>query len=270
MSTKVDTYKQMADRATQSLTAGVRDWSRFLIRAGQFYKYNFPDQVMIYTQRPTATACAEIGLWSHRMGRRIRRGARGIALLWFHGGRTSLRYVFDVADTERLADSRDPMPWVYREEYQAAVTSRLDEYFHVPGGDGLDKQLIRLAVKFSEDRWHDFKRDFMYSVRGSLLEELDEDNLAVRFRSAMTVSLAFLLLSRCGFDLDSYFSPEDFDCIREFNTRDVILALGNSVNEGASLILQQIERTIRKYEHGKTAGALPSAAAPGTYRRLPS
>ena len=262
MSTKVDTYKQMADRATQSLTAGVRDWSRFLIRAGQLYKYNFPDQVMIYTQRPTATACAEIGLWSHRMGRRIRRGARGIALLWFHGGRTSLRYVFDVADTERLADSRDPMPWVYREEYQTAVISRLDEYFHVPGGDGLDKQLIRLAVTFSEDRWHDFKRDFMYSVRGSLLEELDEDNLAVRFRSAMTVSLAFLLLSRCGFDLDAYFSPEDFDCIKEFNTRDVILALGNSVNEGASLILQQIERAIRKYEHGKTAGALPSAAAP--------
>ena len=262
MTTKVETYTQMADRATKSLTAQIKDWSRFLILAGHFYKYNFLDQVMIYTQRPTATACAGFDLWTRRMGRRIRRGSKGIALLCKSGGRTFLRYVFDVADTQRQENARDPMPWVYREEYQGAVTSRLEECFGVSGGDGLDKQLINLAVRFSEERWHDFKQDLLYSVHDSFLEELDEENVAMRFQAAMTVSLAFLLLARCGFDLDSYFSPEDFDCIREFNTRDVVLALGSAVNESAGMILRQIEYAIRKYEHDQAAGALPPAAPP--------
>ena len=106
---------------------------------------------------------------------------------------------------------------------------------------GLDKQLIGLAVGFAETHWSDFHDRIMASVHGSLLDELDEDNVALRFRSAVTASLAFLLLARCGFDLDSYFTPEDFACIGEFNTRDTVLALGNAVSESAGVILRQVE-----------------------------
>ena len=218
---------------------------------------------MIHTQRPNATACAEFDLWTQRMGRRIRRGSKGIALLRYRDGRVFLRYVFDVADTERQEHSRDPMPWQYREEYQAAVTSWLEGCFKVPGGDGLAKQLITLAVQFSDEHWHDFKDSIMLSVHDSLLDELDEDNVALRFRSAVTVSLSFVLLARCRFDLDTYFTPEDFACIGEFNTRDTVLALGNAVSESAGVILRQVERAIRQYKRGNLTPAQIDTPAAG-------
>ncbi len=127
MPTKADAYRQMADRATESLTEQIKDWSRFLILAGQIYKYNFLDQVMVYTQRPNVTALAEFDVWSRRMGRHIRRGSKGIALLRYRDGRVFLRYVFDVADTERRENGRDPLLWQYREEHGPAVTARLAE-----------------------------------------------------------------------------------------------------------------------------------------------
>jgi len=246
MPTKTDTYRQIADHATQSLTAQVADWSKFLILAGQFYKYNFMDQIMIYVQRPTATACAEFDLWNHRMGRRIRRGSKGIALLRYRDGRVFLRYVFDVADTERRENGRDPMLWQYREEYEQAVTARLEECFKIPGDAGLAKQLITLAVQFADDHWNDFHDRIMLSIHESSLDELDEDNVALRFRNAVTVSLAFVLLARCGFDLDSYFTPEDFACIGEFDTRDTVLTLGSAVSESAGVILRQVEYAIKR------------------------
>ncbi|MDE6282045.1 MAG: DEAD/DEAH box helicase, partial [Oscillospiraceae bacterium] len=247
MAAKADAYRQMADHATENLTAQVMDWAKFLLMAGKFYKYGFLDQVMIHTQRPNATACAEFDLWTQRMNRRIRRGSKGIALLRYRDGRVFLRYVFDVADTERQEHSRDPVSWRYRAEYQNAVTFRLAESFGVPGSEGLDKQLVTLAVHFADDHWHDFKDRIMVSVHDSLLDELDEDSVALRFRNAVTVSLSFLLLARCGFDLDSYFTPEDFTCIGEFNTRDTVLALGNAVSESAGVILRQVEYAIKRY-----------------------
>ncbi len=266
MPTKADTYRQMADQATESLTAQVRDWSKFLLMAGQFYKYNFMDQVMIYTQRPNATACAEFDLWSRRMGRRIRRGSKGIALLRYRDGRVFLRYVFDVADTERRENGRDPMLWQYRDEYEPAVTARLAECFKVPGRVGLAKQLITLAVQFTDEHWHDFKDRIMLSVRDSALDGLDEDNVALRFRNAATVSLSFLLLARCGFDLDSYFTPEDFECIGEFDTRDTVLALGNAVSESAGVILRQMERAVKACMSGRAIGR-PAPARPAESRQ---
>ncbi len=146
MPTKAEMYRQMADHATQNLTAQIKDWNRFLVLAGQFYKYRFMDQVMIYTQRPAATACAEFDLWNNRMGRRIRAGSKGIALLRYRDGRIFLRYVFDVADTERRENGRDPILWQYQGAYERAVTSWLESSFGTPGSDGLAKQLIRFAA----------------------------------------------------------------------------------------------------------------------------
>ncbi len=259
MPTKAEMYRQMADHATQNLTAKIKDWSRFLVLAGQFYKYRFMDQVMIYTQRPAATACAEFDLWNNRMGRRIRAGSKGIALLRYRDGRIFLRYVFDVADTERRENGRDPILWQYQGTYERAVTSWLESSFGTPGSDGLAKQLITLAVRFADEYWHDFKDNIMLAVHDSALDELDEDNVGLRFRNAVTVSLAFLLLARCGFDLDMYFTPEDFECIGEFNTRSAILSLGNAVSESAGVILRQVERAVKACMSGR-AITLPAQA----------
>lgn len=188
------------------------------------------------------------------MGRPIRRGSKGIALLCSRNGRGALRYVFDVSDTVRLEYSLDPNPFVYQEQYEDIVSARLDECFHIPADKGLANQLIHLAVQFSEEHWRDFKQDILYSVHDSLLDGLDETNVAVRLQGAMTVSLAFLLLSRCGFDLDSYFTPDDFGGISDFNAKDIILALGNGVCNSAGIILRQIEYAIRQYERDVLAG----------------
>ena len=164
MATKAEMYREMADHATGNLTAQVTDWVKFLLMAGRFYKYQFLDIVMIYTQRSDAKACAGYDLWKQRMNRQVRYGSKGIALLRYRDGRVFLRYVFDVADTERRENSRDPVLWQYRDEYEGTVTSHLEECFKVPGGDGLAKQLITLAVRFAEDHWHDFKDSLMLAV----------------------------------------------------------------------------------------------------------
>lgn len=254
MATKAETYQQMADHATEGLTAQAKDWIKFLLMAGRFYKYQFLDILMIYIQRENATACAGYDLWKQRMNRQVRRGSKGIALLRYRDGRVFLRYVFDVADTERRENGRDPVLWQYRDKYEGTITSHLDECFKVPGGDGLAKQLIGLAVQFADEHWHDFKDSIMLAVHDSSLDGLDEDNVALRFRNAVTVSLSFLLLARCGFDLDSYFTPEDFACISEFDTRDTVLALGNAVSESANVILRQVERAVKACMAGRAIG----------------
>lgn len=266
MATKAEMYREMADHATENLTAQITDWVKFLLMAGRFYKYQFLEILMIYIQREDATACAEFDVWSRRMGRYIRRGSKGIALLRYRDGRVFLRYVFDVADTERRANGRDPMLWQYRDKYEGAVTARLEEAFGVPGGDGLAKQLIGLAVRFADDHWNDFKDSLMCAVHDSALDGLDEDNVGLRFRNAVTVSLAFLLIARCGLDLDSYFTPEDFECIGEFNTRDTVLALGNAVSESANVILRQIERAVKACMSGRAIDR-PATAHPSKNRQ---
>ena len=263
MATKAEIYRQMADHATEGLTAEIKDWTRFLLTAGRVYKYNFLDQVLIYVQRKKATACAEFNLWSRIMNRHIRRGSKGIVLLYTRNGRLGVRHVFDIADTEPRAGSRDPLIWEYQDEYESAVTARLEECFHVPGGDGLEKQLITLAVRFADEYWRDFRDNIMRSVHGSLLDELDEDSVALRFCNAVTVSLSFLLLARCGFDLDAYFTPEDFACIGEFNTRDTVLALGNAVSYSACVILRQVEYAIKQYIRNSRKDPIPENAAVG-------
>lgn len=210
MATKAEMYREMADHATEKLTAQVTEWIKFLLMAGRLHKYeSFLDLSMVYMQKSTSSAIAEYETWP-RIGRYVRRGAKGIALLRYRNGRAFLRYVFDVSDTGRREDGRDPVLWQYRDEYGPAVTARLEEAFGVPGGDGLAKQLVALAIQFADERWHDFHDRIMLSLRDSAMDGMDEDNAGLRFRNAVTVSLSFLLMARCGgFDLDSYFTPED-------------------------------------------------------------
>ena len=213
---------------------------------------------MIYTQRPEATACAEWDFWNQRMRRHIRRGSRGIALLDNSRGKPTLRYVFDVADTDRKDEKAlNPNLWQYREEHQDAVTAALEGRFEVSGANGLLDQLEQIAVQLAEEYWTDHQYDILHIVDGSFLEEYDELNVEVAFRSAAAVSITYALMSRCGLEPENYFQHEDFLSIFDFNTRDAVTALGMAVSQSSEQVLRQIERAVKQYE--RTKGAERSA-----------
>ena len=213
---------------------------------------------MIYTQRPEATACAEWDFWNQRMRRHIRRGSRGIALLDNSRGKPALRYVFDVADTDRKDEKAlNPNLWQYREEHQDAVTAALEDRFEVSGANDLLDQLEQIAVQLAEEYWTDHQYDILHIVDGSFLEEYDELNVEVAFRSAAAVSITYALMSRCGLEPENYFQHEDFLSIFDFNTRDAVTALGMAVSQSSEQVLRQIERAVKQYE--RTKGAERSA-----------
>ena len=252
MLTKAEQYAQMADQVARQLTGSWQEWAGFLTAAAQLYKYPFHEQMMIYAQRPDATACAEYDLWNNRMGRYVRRGSKGIALVDDSGDRPRLRYVFDISDTGTREHSRTPWLWTLNEEHTAPVMAMLERNYDVSGGD-LAQQLADVAAKLAEEYWADHRRDILPIVDGSFLEEYDEYNIEVQFKSAATVSITYALMSRCGLEPEQYFSHEDFMPIFDFNTPAVIGALGTAVSQANQQVLRQIGVTIQNYERAKSA-----------------
>ena len=252
MPTKAEQYAQMADQVARQLTGSWQEWAGFLTTAARLYKYPFHEQMMIYAQRPDATACAEYDLWNNRMGRYVRRGSKGIALVDDSGDRPRLRYVFDISDTGTREHSRTPWLWTLNEEHTAPVMAMLERNYDVSGGD-LAQQLADVAAKLAEEYWADHRRDILPIVDGSFLEEYDEYNIEVQFKSAATVSITYALMSRCGLEPEQYFSHEDFMPIFDFNTPAVIGALGTAVSQANQQVLRQIGVTVQNYERAKSA-----------------
>ena len=252
MPTKAEQYAQMADQVARQLTGSWQEWAGFLTNAARLYKYPFHEQLMIYAQRPDATACAEYDLWNNRMGRYVRRGSKGIALVDDSGDRPRLRYVFDISDTGTREHSRTPWLWTLNEEHTAPVMAMLERNYDVSGSD-LPQQLADVAAGLAEEYWTDHRQDILYIVDGSFLEEYDEYNIEVQFKSAATVSITYALMSRCGLEPEQYFSHEDFMPIFDFNTPAVIGALGTAVSQANQQVLRQIGVTIQNYERAKSA-----------------
>ena len=252
MPTKAEMYAQMAEKVAVQLTGSWQEWAGFLTNAARLYKYPFHEQLMIYAQRPDATACAEYDLWNDRMGRYVRRGSKGIALVDDSGDRPRLRYVFDISDTGTREHSRTPWLWTLNEEHTAPVMAMLERNYDVSGGD-LAQQLADVAAKLAEEYWADHRRDILPIVDGSFLEEYDEYNIEVQFKSAATVSITYALMSRCGLEPEQYFSHEDFMPIFDFNTPAVIGALGTAISQANQQVLRQIGVTIQNYERAKSA-----------------
>ena len=252
MLTKAEQYAQMADQVARQLTGSWQEWTAFLITASRLYKYPFHEQMMIYAQRPDATACAEYDLWNDKMGRYVRRGSKGIALVDDSGDRPRLRYVFDISDTGTREHSRTPWLWTLNEEHTAPVMAMLERNYDV-GGSDLPQQLADVAAKLAEEYWADHRRDILPIVDGSFLEEYDEYNIEVQFKSAATVSITYALMSRCGLEPEQYFSHEDFMAIFDFNTPATVGALGTAVSQINQQVLRQIGVTIQNYERAKSA-----------------
>ena len=252
MPTKAEQYAQMADQVARQLTGSWQEWAGFLTTAARLYKYPFHEQLMIYAQRPDATACAEYDLWNNRMGRYVRRGSKGIALVDDSGDRPRLRYVFDISDTGTREHSRTPWLWTMNEEHTAPVMAMLERNYDVSGGD-LAQQLADVAAKLAEEYWADHRRDIFPIVDGSFLEEYDEYNIEVQFKSTAAVSITYALMSRCGLEPEQYFSHEDFMAIFDFNTPATVGALGTAVSQINQQVLRQIGVTIQNYERAKGA-----------------
>ena len=252
MPTKAEMYAQMAEKVAVQLTGSWQEWAGFLTTGARLYKYPYHEQLMIYAQRPDATACAEYDLWNDRMGRYVRRGSKGIALVDDSGDRPRLRYVFDISDTGTREHSRTPWLWTLNEEHTAPVMAMLERNYDVSGGD-LAQQLADVAAKLAEEYWADHRRDILPIVDGSFLEEYDEYNIEVQFKSAATVSITYALMSRCGLEPEQYFSHEDFMPIFDFNTPAVIGALGTAISQANQQVLRQIGVTIQNYERAKSA-----------------
>ena len=253
MPSKLQFYSEFAERTARQITGSYRSWTAFLATAARLYKYPYNEQLMIYAQRPNATACAEYDFWKDRMGRYVQRGSTGIALIDTSGYQPRLRYVFDVADTAPRDAARSFTLWEMRAEHEAKVCSMLTEQYDVPQDGGIIAQFERVADKLALEYWTEQKRDICDIVADSFLNGYDEDNIRMAFKTAASTSITYALMARCGFSPDGYFEPEDFMPVFDFNTPAAVSVLGTAVSEISQRVLRQIEITVKRHERERRA-----------------
>ncbi|KUO71677.1 MAG: hypothetical protein APF81_22835 [Desulfosporosinus sp. BRH_c37] len=248
MQNKFQTYVQMLEQTTAQITRSHQSWTSFLTTAARLYKYSYPEQLMIYAQRPDATACAEYDQWNKIMRRWVKRGSKGIALIDASGDNLRLRYVFDVADTAGRENSRNPFQWELKPENEAPILKTLNNSYDIDSSRGLVEHLQNVAVKLADEYFTDHHRDILSTIDGSFLEGYDEFNVGIAFREAATVSISYMLLSRCGMKPEDYLDRENFSKVINFNTTETVTALGKVVSEVSQRVLRQIEVSIKDYE----------------------
>ena len=253
MPSKLQFYSEFAERTARQITGSYRSWTAFLATAARLYKYPYNEQLMIYAQRPNATACAEYDFWKDRMGRYVQRGSTGIALIDTSGYQPRLRYVFDVADTAPRDAARNFTLWEMRTEHEAKVCSMLTEQYDVPADEGIIAQFERVADKLALEYWTEQKRDICDIIADSFLSGYDEDNIRMAFKTAASPSITYALMARCGFSPDGYFEPEDFMPVFDFNTPTAVSVLGTAVSEISQRVLRQIEITVKRHERERRA-----------------
>ena len=253
MPNKLQAYAEQAERTARQITGSHLAWTAFLTTAARLYKYPYNEQLMIYMQRPEATACAEYDFWNTKMGRYVRRGSTGIALIDATGYKPRLKYVFDVSDTGGKENARRVNLWELKDAHTDSVSAMLERNYGVSGKNGLAEQFENVASQLAAEYWRDHSRDILGIVADSYLEEYDDYNIEVAFKNAAVVSITYSLMSRCGMQPEDHFEHEDFFSIFDFNTPRTVAALGTAVSEINEQVLRQIEVTIRNYEREHSA-----------------
>ena len=250
MVTKYEKISGLAEYTAHDIAKNAQNWTQYLDTAARLYKYPFNEQILIYAQRPNATACASLETWNEKMFCWVNRGAKGIALIDTDSERPRLKYVFDVADVHKAKRiGRDPNLWELKEEHQASVIAQLEKtYGETDSSMPFERRLMELADRVAQDYYEELMPELSYAKEGSFLEELDELNTGIRLRETLSSSISYTLLSRCGADMDLWRDELDFDYIHEFNTTKALSILGNATTEMCKPILMEIGRTIRAYE----------------------
>ena len=244
MPSKTEEYLALAQRTANGLTRYWESWTDYLTTASRLYKYPFADQLMIYAQRPDATACADYDVWNSRMNRYVRRGAKGIALLDESSGFPRLHYVFDVSDTGVRRNSRDPEVWQYNDDLKQPVSEMLSKTYGI-SGERVSQQLADVAGKLVADYWDNNGGDIRAIVDGSLLMDYDDAGVEMQFKSAAAMSVTYTLLERCGFEPAGWFDKDDFQAIYNFSTPDAVFTLGAAVSDMSREVLRNIEHTVK-------------------------
>ncbi len=248
--TKYVKISVLARETAKKVCRGREQWIRYLDVASRLYKYPFEDQLLIYAQRPDATACASLEMWNERMFCWINRGAKGIALIDGESERPKLRYVFDVSDVHKARRiGKDPFIWHLREEHKEVVLAEL-EHIYGSTNDALpfENRIYEIAERIAEDFYEEAVDEVIEEAANSFLEDLDGDAVAVRFREMLVQSVSYTILKRCGCDMTEFADDLTFDYIHEFNTLRTLSVLGSTISELCEPVLIRIGRTIARYD----------------------
>ena len=257
MATKYEFISSMAREESERVAKNGTAWMDYLKTAARLYKYPFNEQLLIYAQRPDATACASIEIWNDKMNCWVNRGAKGIALIDVDSVRPRLKYVFDVSDVHKAKRiGRDPNLWHMKEEHQNLVIRKLEmTYGATDGSNDFEERIKELADRIATDYLDLYAEDLGYNIEGSSLEELDEQNRLLRLKETMASSIAYTVLSRCGADVSFLEEELNFDYISDFNTMETLSVLGNATTEMCKPVLMEIGRTIEAYERNQARNA---------------
>ena len=244
MPSKTEEYLALAQQTAKELTRYWENWTDYLTTASRLYKYSFADQLMIYAQRPDATACASFDIWNNRMNRYVRRGSKGIALLDQSSSVPRLHYVFDVSDTGVRRNSRDPEVWQLGPDLMQPVSEMIAREYGVYH-ERLSQQISDLTGKLVDSYWDNNSGDILDIVDGSFLMDYDEAGQEFQFKSAAAISITYAVLERCGFEPEGHFDRDDFQAIFSFSTPAAVYALGTAVSDCSRELLRSIERTVK-------------------------
>ena len=244
MPSKYQIISEMAAREAARISSGAGRYMAFLETAANNYKYTFREQLLIYNQKPDATACAEIGTWN-KLGRWVNKGTHGIALLVDSDNSYKVRYVFDISDT----NSRDGFVvnlWQLQTRFEDRVMVALENrYGPLDEHAGFPNDILSIVNAIVEDNLTDYAEVLRTVKNGSLLEELDDLNTEVWLKSTVKSSVAFMVLTRCGYDARRYFTDEDFSHVYDFNTVETISVLGDASSDISEMVLREIEVSVR-------------------------
>ena len=248
---KYDLISALSAETSREVARNEESWKKYLNTASRLYKYPFKDQLLIYAQRPDATACASIEIWNEKMHCWVNKGAKGIALLDEEGSPyTGLRYVFDISDVHKARRiGRFPQLWEMREEHQEAVLNRLEGIYGDTNKEaGFVDRIREIASRIAQDCYGELASDMEYLKEGSFLEELDELNIAVRVRETLADSISYMVLKRCGIDDADLAEEIQFPYIHEFNTVETLSHIGDSISDLSKPVLMEIGKAIGAYD----------------------
>ena len=250
MVTKYQMISYLAEDTAKEIAKNGQEWTRYLTTAARLYKYPFNEQILIFAQRPDATACASLELWNEKMNCWVNRGAKGIALLDTENSYTRLKYVFDVSDVHKARRiGRDPNLWELREEHKETVLAQLEKtYGETDKNSSFEQRIMEISNRIALDYYEELLPEIEYVKEGSFLEELDELNVGVRLRDTLSSSIAYTILSRCGADMELWKDEQEFEYISDFNTMKTLSVVGTATTDMCKPLLMEIGRTIGAYD----------------------
>lgn len=241
----------LSKEITKKVVSSPYEWTNYLKVTSNIYKYSFRDKLMIYAQRPDATACASMETWNKKLGHWVKAGSKGIALFRNNNGKLKLEYVFDISDTYAVRQAKPPNLWKLSKEHHQAVIEEFEKHYGIISGENFIDKLMKYAENFVEKNYDDYFHDLSISTKNSFLENIKKEDIEKTFKNILISSVQYTLLSRCGIDADNFFNEEDFKGIDLFNNAETFSYIGMAVSDLSRTLLHQTERAVKAFDKKK-------------------